>query len=96
MRERISQHQRTHHARFKKIKALATHDDRPRHLSLPQCEIYFHDAVGTKVKRGEALMVMEAMKMEHTISAPAAGLVKEVFFAVGDQVTDGASLISVE
>ena len=52
--------------------------------------------VGDEVTLGTPILVMEAMKMEHTISAPAAGLVKEVFFAVGDQVTDGASLISVE
>ena len=63
---------------------------------MPGKIIAVHVKAGDKVKRGQALLVMEAMKMEHTISAPAAGLVKEVFFAVGDQVTDGASLISVE
>jgi 3-methylcrotonyl-CoA carboxylase alpha subunit len=36
------------------------------------------------------------MKMEHTISAPRDGKVGEIFFAVGDQVTDGAQLISLE
>ncbi len=63
---------------------------------MPGKIIAVHVKAGDKVKRGQALLVMEAMKMEHTISAPAAGLVQEVFFAVGDQVTDGASLISVE
>src|SRR5690606_31719094 len=45
---------------------------------------------GDTVKSGDALLVMEAMKMEHTILAPSDGTVEEVFFAVGDQVTDGA------
>jgi len=51
---------------------------------------------GDKVKRGQPLLVMEAMKMEHTISAPADGTVKEVFFAVGEQVADAAVLISLD
>lgn len=51
---------------------------------------------GDTVKKGDALMVMEAMKMEHAIHAPTDGTVQEVFFAVGDQVTDGAELIRIE
>ena len=50
---------------------------------------------GDTVKSGDTLLVMEAMKMEHTILAPADGTVQEVFFAVGDQVADGAELIAI-
>lgn len=50
---------------------------------------------GDKVKSGDALLVMEAMKMEHTIHAPADGTVEELFFAVGDQVGDGVELIAI-
>ncbi len=50
---------------------------------------------GDVVKSGDALLVMEAMKMEHTILAPADGTVQEVFFSVGDQVTDGVELIAI-
>jgi len=50
---------------------------------------------GDKVKSGDVLLVMEAMKMEHTIHAPGNGTIEEVFFNVGDQVTDGAELISI-
>jgi len=39
---------------------------------------------------------MEAMKMEHAIKAPADGTVSEVFFAQGDQVSEGAELIAIE
>uniref|UniRef100_UPI002FC9B142 acetyl/propionyl/methylcrotonyl-CoA carboxylase subunit alpha n=1 Tax=Devosia sp. TaxID=1871048 RepID=UPI002FC9B142 len=50
---------------------------------------------GDKVKSGDALLVMEAMKMEHTIHAPSDGTVEELFFDVGDQVGDGAELIAI-
>jgi 3-methylcrotonyl-CoA carboxylase alpha subunit len=39
---------------------------------------------------------MDAMKMEHTIAAPADGIVAELLFAPGDQVTDGAELLRME
>ncbi len=51
---------------------------------------------GTVVEKGAPLIVMEAMKMEHTIGAPAAGTVAEVLYAVGDQVADGAQLLVME
>ncbi|MEY3739670.1 MAG: hypothetical protein RLZZ192_346 [Pseudomonadota bacterium] len=51
---------------------------------------------GDKVKRGQALLVMEAMKMEHTITAGVDGVVENIYFGVGEQVTEGAVLISLE
>ncbi len=50
---------------------------------------------GAKVKKGQPLVVMEAMKMEHTISAPGAGQVVELPYAVGEQVAEGASLVKL-
>ena len=38
---------------------------------------------------------MEAMKMEHTIAAPADGVVQELLYAPGDQVTEGAELLKL-
>ena len=52
-----------------------------------------HAARGARVARGAALLVMEAMKMEHTIVAPADGTVDEVLFGVGEQVAEGAALV---
>ncbi len=49
---------------------------------------------GARVKRGQALMVLEAMKMEHTIAAPADGTVERVDYAPGDLVEEGAELIA--
>jgi 3-methylcrotonyl-CoA carboxylase alpha subunit len=51
--------------------------------------------VGATVARGTPLMVMEAMKMEHTIAAPADGVIGEVLYAVGDQVAEGAELVRI-
>ena len=51
---------------------------------------------GAKVAKGDALLILEAMKMEHTITAPADGTVKEIHYAAGEQVLEGAELISLE
>ncbi len=50
---------------------------------------------GTSVRRGQPLMVIEAMKMEHTVTAPADGVVEAVRFAPGDLVEEGAELIAL-
>jgi len=52
--------------------------------------------VGTRVEKGAPLLILEAMKMEHTIAAPAAGTVKAFHFNVGEQVSDGAELVEFE
>jgi 3-methylcrotonyl-CoA carboxylase alpha subunit len=53
-------------------------------------------APGNAVKRGMPLIVMEAMKMEHTVVAPAAGVVDRVLCAVGEQVKEGAELLELQ
>ncbi|MCA0243787.1 MAG: acetyl/propionyl/methylcrotonyl-CoA carboxylase subunit alpha [Proteobacteria bacterium] len=60
---------------------------------MPGKLIAFLAHAGDSVKRGQALAVMEAMKMEHTISAPRDGRVQELLFAAGDQVPEGAELL---
>ncbi|MCK9380980.1 MAG: acetyl/propionyl/methylcrotonyl-CoA carboxylase subunit alpha [Sulfuritalea sp.] len=52
--------------------------------------------VGARVEKGAPLLILEAMKMEHTITAPAAGIVKAFHFNVGEQVSDGAELVEFE
>ncbi len=51
---------------------------------------------GAKVDKGQPLLILEAMKMEHTITAPSDGVLKAHRFAVGDQVGDGAELVDFE
>jgi len=52
--------------------------------------------VGARVAKGAPLLVLEAMKMEHTLNAPQAGMVKAFRCAVGDQVVDGVDLVDFE
>jgi len=51
---------------------------------------------GAKVAKGTALMILEAMKMEHTIAAPHDGRVAEIHFKAGEQVSEGAELLRLE
>jgi 3-methylcrotonyl-CoA carboxylase alpha subunit len=60
---------------------------------MPGKVVSFLAAVGERVKRGQALAVMEAMKMEHTMHAPQDGVVAELLYAVGDQVAEGGELL---
>ena len=49
---------------------------------------------GQQVDSGSTLAIMEAMKMEHAIKAPAAGTVTDVFYSIGDLVDGGADLLN--
>jgi 3-methylcrotonyl-CoA carboxylase alpha subunit len=60
---------------------------------MPGKVVAFLAAQGDKVTRGQALAVMEAMKMEHTIHAPRDGVVEALLYGVGDQVVEGSELL---
>jgi 3-methylcrotonyl-CoA carboxylase alpha subunit len=62
---------------------------------MPGKLIAFLAQPGQEVKQGQPLAVMEAMKMEHTITAPRDGLVAELLYAVGDQVSEGEELLKL-
>ncbi|PKO43230.1 MAG: 3-methylcrotonyl-CoA carboxylase [Betaproteobacteria bacterium HGW-Betaproteobacteria-3] len=62
---------------------------------MPGKVVSFAVKPGDVVKKGQALAVMEAMKMEHTIAAPVAGTVAELLYAPGDQVAEGAELLKL-
>ncbi|MDO8278622.1 MAG: acetyl/propionyl/methylcrotonyl-CoA carboxylase subunit alpha [Burkholderiaceae bacterium] len=74
--------------------ALDAHADSGRlSAPMPGKVVSFAVKAGDRVTRGQALAVMEAMKMEHTIAAPADGVVQELLYAPGDQVAEGAELL---
>lgn len=62
---------------------------------MPGKVVSFAVKAGDAVRKGQALAVMEAMKMEHTIAAPADGTVAELLYAPGDQVAEGAELLKL-
>ena len=51
---------------------------------------------GAEVKKGEAILILEAMKMEHSIRSDKDGKVKKIFFQVGQLVQGGVILAEVE
>jgi 3-methylcrotonyl-CoA carboxylase alpha subunit len=81
-------------------RALRSEDEEVRSGSLgapmPGKVIRVMSRPGDAVKKGQPLLILEAMKMEHTITAPMDGIVKAVHFAAGEQVLEGSELISIE
>jgi acetyl/propionyl-CoA carboxylase alpha subunit len=62
---------------------------------LPGTVVAVHVTAGQAVERGTPLVTVEAMKMEHTLTAPHAGTVTRVPFGVGDRVAAGAVLVEL-
>ncbi|MBV9726686.1 MAG: 3-methylcrotonyl-CoA carboxylase, partial [Gammaproteobacteria bacterium] len=62
---------------------------------LPGMVVSVAVGVGARVSAGDVLMVIEAMKMEHTITAPHAGTVKAIHFARGQRVPEGSELLEI-
>jgi 3-methylcrotonyl-CoA carboxylase alpha subunit len=53
-------------------------------------------AAGANVTKGERVAIVEAMKMEHALLAPADGIVSEISAQVGAQVAEGAKILTIE
>jgi 3-methylcrotonyl-CoA carboxylase alpha subunit len=53
-------------------------------------------AIGDEVKKGAPLVILEAMKMEHTINAPVDGVVSTLHYAAGDMLDEGVELLVIE
>ena len=51
---------------------------------------------GESVTNGDAIMILEAMKMEHTIKAQKDGVIKKIYYQVGEQVQGGVELCEIE
>ncbi len=63
---------------------------------MPGSVIAIHAAVGDEVAVGDAIVTLEAMKMEHLVVARSAGRVAAIGVAVGDQVVRGQTLATIE
>ncbi|WP_010297951.1 acetyl/propionyl/methylcrotonyl-CoA carboxylase subunit alpha [Candidatus Odyssella thessalonicensis] len=71
----------------------AASKDQKLNAPMPGRVISVLASLGEKVEAGCPLMILEAMKMEHTIRAPFDGIVEDVFYKTGDFVDDGAELV---
>ena len=52
--------------------------------------------IGAEVKQGDTLLILEAMKMEHSVKASMNGVIKEIFFQEGELVDGGVILASID
>jgi 3-methylcrotonyl-CoA carboxylase alpha subunit len=76
--------------------ARETHEEGGRLTApMPGKVVSFSVKAGDKVVKGQALAVMDAMKMEHTIASPTDGVVQELLYHPGDQVVEGAELLKL-
>ncbi|HKQ23185.1 MAG TPA: acetyl/propionyl/methylcrotonyl-CoA carboxylase subunit alpha [Burkholderiales bacterium] len=87
----------SHRLEFETPATIEEEDPSGRLISpLPGAVVQVLIKDGEPVQKGQALMIIEAMKMEHTISAPQSGTVKRIYFAAGEQVAEGAQLLEFE
>jgi 3-methylcrotonyl-CoA carboxylase alpha subunit len=89
------------HWRLQRVDRLAhagEDDSHGGHLMAPMSgtEVAVLVRAGDVVERGTPLLVLEAMKMEHTIVAPAPGTVVAVNYAAGERVREGADLVDID
>ena len=84
--------------RDRHVEPGATEDDGGSGLSapMPGKVLQVLVEVGQDVEPGQALMILEAMKMEHRIVASQEGRVSAVYFSEGDQVQQGIALLELE
>ena len=94
----------SHHEIFECVDPLATAagagDDEEHRATLlapmPGKIISLAAPAGARVERGQPLLILEAMKMEHTVRAPQAGIVRSYRVTVGQQVNMGEQLMDFE
>ena len=87
----------SHRLELKEFETVADEDAGGRLTApMPGSVVDVLVSAGQRVEKGQPLMIMEAMKMEHTIAAPADGVVAQVLFGRGDQVKEGEQLIQFE
>jgi 3-methylcrotonyl-CoA carboxylase alpha subunit len=78
------------------LQATVTTDAGSLLTPLPGTVVAVHVGAGQRVERGAPLLTIEAMKMEHTVTAPYAGAVERLPFAVADRVAAGAVLVELK
>ncbi|MCE9625072.1 MAG: acetyl-CoA carboxylase biotin carboxyl carrier protein subunit [Deltaproteobacteria bacterium] len=67
----------------------------PPFFTIRHCDHILQGAFYRAVKKGDLLMMLEAMKMEHKILSPSDGTVKQVFFKEGERVAQDVELLEI-
>ncbi|HUV50257.1 MAG TPA: pyruvate carboxylase subunit B [Anaerolineae bacterium] len=68
----------------------------PLSAPLPGIIISYKKGIGDAVKKGETIIILEAMKMENALPSPTGGIIKSINFKVGDSVANGDVLCIIE
>ena len=71
-------------------------DDKQLSAPMPGRVICVLATIGETVDKGTPLMILEAMKMEHTIRSPFSGIVEEMYYVAGEFVEEGVELARVK
>lgn len=82
--------------KFTLRKPYEKQDPRVIKAVIPGVASVIHTTVGAKVKRGDTLMIQEAMKMNNRIKAPVDGVVKAIPVSAGEKVVKGQVLLELE
>lgn len=86
------------HAPVKKSASasMAQGDGTPLSAPMPGMIISYEKGIGDAVKKGETIVILEAMKMENALPSPAGGIIKSINFSTGDSVAKGDVLCIIE
>jgi biotin carboxyl carrier protein len=77
------------------LQAMDQADEGSLLTPLPGTVVAVHVSTGERVERGAPLLTIEAMKMEHTVTAPYAGTIERIPFGLSDRVAAGAILVEI-
>ena len=76
--------------------SMAQGDGAPLSAPMPGMIISYEKGIGDAVKKGEIIVILEAMKMENALPSPASGTIKSINFSAGDSVAKGDVLCIIE
>jgi oxaloacetate decarboxylase alpha subunit/pyruvate carboxylase subunit B len=76
--------------------SMAQGDGTPLSAPMPGMIISYKKGIGDAVKKGETIVILEAMKMENALPSPAGGIIKSINFSAGDSVAKGDVLCIIE
>ena len=76
--------------------SVSTVNGEPVKAPMPGVIISHKVTVGTKVKKGDVLVILEAMKMENEITAPLEGVVSQIIAVKGSSVSTGDPLVVIQ